>query len=457
MQGAVAYLDVASRLQQANSKLLITSSSLLSIAEPASNMVGKIPMLTLDAANPGVPSVADLLPVGDSNFCAFKIDQAAEAETTSAFINRTSGSTGNMKSVITTHAHFNATLAATYFTVPENTDPDKDVWISPLSLGFFINAKLHIGLNILLGIPVVLMKAPFSSESISVLARHRVTFLFITPPVAAELAKAEKKAGDSVDVSSIKWLLSAGAPIHDSLRDKVSKQLNGTRLCLEWGTSETLLIAIQHDELSCVSGSSGTLVNGMEAKVIDVATGAELRPGEEGEILVRNSLAKFAGYKDNEVANKDFDGKGWFHTGDSGYLDENCNVFIKDRLTELLRVGDGYGSRISATELEEVLFKHPAVKSAVVVGVRDQAAQVDCPTAFIVLQPAFQYLRLEELAKEIETFAGKELAGLKQLTGGCYFVNRYPQIGFKINRRQLKSLVAFGEKRFEQPRYIEIA
>lgn len=457
MQGAVGYLDVASRLQQADSKLLVTSRSLFHIAEPASRVAGKVPLLSLDTASSSVPSVADLLPVGNSRFGAFKIDSFTGAETTGAFLNRTSGSTGNMKSVITTHGHFNATLAATFLTVPDNTDPEKDVWVSPMSLGFFINAKLHMGLNILLGIPVVLMEAPFSSESMSVLARHRVTFLFITPPVAAELAKVEKKIGDSVDVTSIKWLLSAGAPMHESLRDTVSKQLNGVRLYLEWGTSETLLIAIQNDEASCVPDSSGKLVNGMEAKVIDVSTGTELGPGEEGEILVRNSLATFAGYKDNELANRDFDSEGWFHTGDSGYLDEKCNVFIKDRLTELLRVGDGYGSRISATELEEVIFKHVAVKSVVVVGVHDHSAHVDYPTAFIILRPGYQHQSPNELAKEIETFARQELAGLRQLTGGCYFVNRYPQNGFKINRRQLKSLIDVGEKRLEQPRYIEIA
>jgi acyl-CoA synthetase (AMP-forming)/AMP-acid ligase II len=63
------------------------------------------------------------------------------------------------------------------------------------------------------------------------------------------------------------------------------------------------------------------------------------------------------------------DSEGWFHTGDYGYLDENCNVFVMDRIKELLKVGDGYGTHISAAEREAVVFQHAAVASAVVVGI----------------------------------------------------------------------------------------
>src|SRR5438045_9660670 len=125
--------------------------------------------------------------------------------------------------------------------------------------------------------------------------------------------------------------------MHDKHREAVEKQFNGVHLTVEWGTTETLLLALQVDEKSCVPGSSGTLVNGIEAKVIDTETGEELGPNEEGEILVRNSLCRYAGYKDDDIANREFDSEAFFHTGDIGYLDDHCNVFIKDRLKELLR------------------------------------------------------------------------------------------------------------------------
>jgi len=191
-------------------------------------------------------------------------------------------------------------------------------------------------------------------------------------------------------------------------------------------------------------GSSGTLVNGVEAKVLDVETGKELGTSEQGEILVRNSLARFAGYKDNEEANRDFDEEGWFHSGDVGYIDEKSNVFIVDRLKELLRVGDGYGTHVSTGEIEAALFDHPAVATAVVVGIRDQDTQQEHPTAFVVPQPEFKKKQLLPLAEEIERSVESKLGNFKRVSGGVYFVEKYPQVGYKINKKLLKGLVDVG-------------
>ena len=430
--------DVALRLDQANAKMVITDTGLLRLAEGAVVLAGFIPIITLDSGDRDTPSVGELVESGNASASHFQLSTNEETESHNAFINRTSGSTGNMKSVLTTHAHYIACMEATRRTVPEDTEPDRDHWLSSLSLGFFINAKLHMSLNILLGIPVTLIQKPLDESTLDVIKRHNITFLFITPPLAAKLAKIDMAKSD---VTSVKWLLSAGAPIHANLREAISTKFSGIHLTLEWGTSETMLIAIQTDQASRRPGSSGSLVPGLQAKVINTETGAELGENEPGEILVRNSLARFAGYKDNPEANGDFDAEGFFHTGDYGYLDDNCNVYIIDRLKELLRVGDGYGSRISATELESVLFEHPAVRSAVVVAVYNEATAIDDPTAFIVLQPGWQAKAGRELAEEVERFAGSRLSGLKRLSGGVYFIAQYPTVGFKIDRRALKSLV----------------
>ena len=443
IQTGITALDVAGRLEQAKAKLLITDTSMLSMAEGASVLSGCISIVTLDQADRFTTCLNRLVEMGDSSAPPFRLTSPEEAESHNAFINRTSGSTGTMKSVITTHAHYIATLEATRRTVPPDTDPDHDQWLSSISLGFFINAKLHMSLNILLGIPVVLMDKSFDEESISVIKRHSITFLFLTPPIAAKLVTIDISASD---VSSVKWLLSAGAPMHTKLREAVSARFSGTHLTLEWATSETMLIAIQTDEASRCPGSSGTLVGGVQAKVIDTESGDELGLNEEGELLVRNSLVRFAGYKDDDKANQAFDSEGWFHTGDYGFLDENCNVYIIDRLKELIRVGDGYGSHVSATELEAVVFEHPCVASVVVVGVRNDQNQMDQPTAFVVLKPEFQAKAGGGLAEEIEKFAARKLIGLKRLTGGVYFLPKYPTVGFKIDRRALKEMVTSEPK-----------
>jgi acyl-coenzyme A synthetase/AMP-(fatty) acid ligase len=429
-------LDVAGRLEQAKAKILITDADTLSMAEEASVLAGCVSIVTLDRADQHTVCMEDLIQEGNPSISLFEITTPQEAESHNAFLNRTSGSTGKMKSVLTTHAHYIATLEATRRTVPSNTNPDQDQWLSSLSLGFFINAKLHMSLNILLGIPVVLMNKPFDETSISVIKRHSISFIFLTPPIAAKLARSELSVSDT---TSVKWLLTAGAPMHTKLRHEISAKFR-THLTLEYATSETMLLAIQIDEETRRPGSSGTLVAGVQAKVIDIDSGDKLGRNEKGEILVRNSLARFAGYKDDEVANQAFDSEGWFHTGDYGFLDDRCNVFIIDRLKELLRVGDGYGSHVSASELETVVFEHPSVSCVIVVGIHNDHTQMDEPTAFVVLRPEFQAKAGSKLAQEILRYSAIKLTGLKSLSGGVHFLTKFPTVGFKVDRRALKMM-----------------
>ncbi|KAL4863811.1 hypothetical protein BDV12DRAFT_201745 [Aspergillus spectabilis] len=447
---------VVPRLQQANVMLIITDRELSGVSKGAAKIAGDIPLISLDQLeDEDIKSLTNLVYREETPFSGFHLTTQEQTDTRNAFIYRTSGSSGNIKSVLTTHAHWTANLLTTKLTVPENTDPSKDVWISSLPFAYGINAKLNLGLNVLLGIPVIIVLKPFDQSSLPLIDIYGITFLFVTPPLAAQIAKSEKTP--STTYQSIKWLLSAGAPLHDKIRDAVQEKFNGVRLTLEWGTTETLLIALQIDEKSTVPGSSGTLVHGIEARVIDLDSGKDLGVNEKGEILVRNSLARFAGYKDNDEANKDFDTEGWFHSGDVGYLDENANVFIVDRLKELLRVGDGYGTHVSTGEFEAVLFDHPAVATAIVVGIRDVDTQQEHPTSFVILQPGEKERRdLVGLAAEIESFVEEKLGSFKRLTGGVYFVEKYPQVGYKINRQRLKTLVNVGETD-RSNRWVEVA
>ncbi|KAB2572586.1 4-coumarate--CoA ligase-like 9 [Lasiodiplodia theobromae] len=453
IQAQLTAPDVRLRLAQAKTKLLITDLKLLGMAINACETLPQVKLLVLDGTRSQLNFFSDECP----QYYGFRLRTREEAENSVAFVNRTSGSTGNMKSVLTTHGYFIAVLQSTLATVPANTDPDADTWLSSLSLGFFINAKLHIGLNILLGIPVVLMREPFSRATLSIIPRHRITFLFVPPALAADLAAAG--TGSTPDVSSIKWLLSAGAPMHEGLAARISALLNGVHVAMEWGTSETLLIAIQTAGHASPPGSSGVLVSGMETCIVDTETGELLPPssGERrGEIWVRNRVCPFGGYKDNDEANAAaFDADGWYHSGDFGYIDEHKNVFILDRLKELIRVGDGYGVHVSATEIEAVLFEHPAVEQVVVTGCFNDKTAREHPTAFVVLKPDADKDRVTALAS-LQAWTAERLNGLQRLTGGIIFVSRLPTLGFKINRRALKGLVKFDTAVQASPQYIEV-
>ncbi|KAJ5835712.1 hypothetical protein N7447_001738 [Penicillium robsamsonii] len=451
VQATSAVSDIARHLQQTNAKLLITDSDMLSVAEAASLLLNKqtLHFVTLDDAPTNeCPSIAALLKM-TANHCrehVFQLDSPEAVDAHTGFINRTSGSTGNMKCVLVSHAHFIATMEGTRATIPSNTSPDTDTWLSQLSLGFFINAKLNMGLNILLGIRVILVPSKPDLDAIStidLIARHRITFLFVTPPLAAQLARTDPSPAQT---ESIKWLLSAGAPIHENMRAAVSRRFHDIPLSLELGTAETMLVSMQFDEDSCAPGSTGTLVSGNEAKVLDSITGLEQSgsgPEYSGEILVRNSVARYRGYQNDAKANEAaFDSDGWFHTGDFGYLDDKGNVFIVDRMKELIKAGGGYGVHVSAAELEAVLFTHEAVESVVVLGVRAEGKAGDLPTAFVVLkEKSCGQREMGEAKQGIVKFAEERLTGLQKLTGGVYCLPELPRTGFKVNRRALREMV----------------
>ncbi|KAJ5770377.1 uncharacterized protein N7511_002428 [Penicillium nucicola] len=450
VQASTAASDIARHLKQSDAKLLITDTNVLSLAEAACTLLDtrSLSLVTLDETpNHQYPCVAALLNTITTH-CQediFHLQTPEAAENHTAFINRTSGSTGNMKCVLVSHAHFIATLEGTRATIPANTSPDTDTWVSPLSLGFFINAKLSMGLNIVLGIPVVLVPSKpdlDAASAVDIISRHKITFLFITPPLAAQLARFETSSSQT---KSMKWLLSAGAPIHENLRTEVSRRFHDIPLSLELGTAETMLVSIQFDEDSRAPGSTGTLVSGIEAKVLDLKTGLEQNgsgPKYAGELLIRNCLARYRGYQNNAVANAAaFDAEGWFHTGDFGYLDAKGNLYVVDRIKEMIKTGGGYGSHVSAAELEAVLFTHQAVGSVVVLGVREECSQRDLPTAFVVPKMnEMGQLEMGKLQQAIEKFAEKRLTGLQKLTGGVHCLSELPRKGIKVDRSALREL-----------------
>jgi 4-coumarate--CoA ligase len=108
-------------------------------------------------------------------------------------------------------------------------------------------------------------------------------------------------------------------------------------------------------------------------------------------------------------------------------------------MKELIRVGSGYGVHISATELESVIFEHPAVAEVIVTGVPNVSLGRELPTAFIILSMEWQDRRAEALLS-LQQWVDQCLVGLQSLTGGIVLLDKFPLVGFKINRRALKSL-----------------
>jgi len=155
----------------------------------------------------------------------------------------------------------------------------------------------------------------------------------------------------------------------------------------------------------------------------------DVNPGEEGELLVRSPLVT-QGYFDNPQATKDAFHDDWFCTGDIGIMRDG-KFYIVDRKKELLKYK---GLQIAPAEIENLLFTHPKIQEAAVVGVNMPSDPgTDLPRAYVVADPS----QISE--QEIKDFVKERLAPYKQLRGGVVFVKELPKnaIG-KYLRRELR-------------------
>jgi acyl-CoA synthetase (AMP-forming)/AMP-acid ligase II len=154
---------------------------------------------------------------------------------------------------------------------------------------------------------------------------------------------------------------------------------------LGYGLTETTATVTAPDrELEVAPGSVGRAMPGTELRVVDPATGADLGCGERGELWVRGPQT-MAGYLHRPDATAAMiDGDGWLRTGDLVVVDDDGQVFIVDRLKELIKVN---AYQVAPAELEALLVTHPAIADAAVVA-RPDDARGEVPVAVVVAREA---------------------------------------------------------------------
>lgn len=239
---------------------------------------------------------------------------------------------------------------------------------------------------------------------------------------------------DEFDLSCIKELLCGAAPLSKEVQDAVAKRLPTIEIIHQgYGMSEMTLAALCQIGTFMKPGSVGTCLPGMYGKIIDPETGDTLGPNQPGEVCFKGSQI-MKGYINNEQATKEtIDSKGWLHTGDIGYYDEDREFFIVDRLKELIKYK---GFQVPPAELEALIMALPEVADVAVVGVPDESSG-ELPLAFIVLQPNSTITE-----KEIVDYVAKMVSPAKRLHGGVRFIPQIPKTpSGKILRRHLKGMI----------------
>ena len=293
-----------------------------------------------------------------------------------ALLPTSSGTTGLPKSVELTHRNLVASLCQTWLVHQVAED---DVVMAALPLFHIYGLQITLNLALLAGATVIILPRFGLEAFLRAVQDHRITRAEVVPPMVLGLATAAA-VGD-YDLSSLRLLTSAAAPLGADLARACGQRL-GCRVKQAYGMTEVSGgTHIAPDAGPDRPDSIGPALPGVECRIVDPGTGAELRPGQPGELLVRTAGAMRGYLGDPGATAATIDAGGWVHTGDIVTADHDGWFYVADRVKELIKYK---GYQVAPAELEAVLLTHPAVADAAVVRKHDaQAGEV--PKAFVVL------------------------------------------------------------------------
>lgn len=240
------------------------------------------------------------------------------------------------------------------------------------------------------------------SEALKTIEEEKVTFLPIAPSLFNMML--EVPDSDRFDVSSVRTVLSAGAPLMTRTKLRIMEFFKGAEFFSGYGSTETgyTTILYPEDQLRKVQ-CAGQPLRGMEVAVFD-ENGRVCPPNEIGTIYKRGWNVAVEYYKDPEATAAAFLEDGWHTVGDMGYLDDEGYLFITDRKKNMIISG---GVNVYPTEVEDVLTSHPAVQESAVIGVPDERWG-ELVYAVVVLRPG-----AETTPEELDAFCRERLANFK--------------------------------------------
>jgi cyclohexanecarboxylate-CoA ligase len=248
---------------------------------------------------------------------------------------------------------------------------------SPLGHMTGFAAGMLLGLKI--GATVIFQDIWEPKRGISIMAGEGVTYSAGAATFLADMCEAV--AAGAPKPLQLRKFLCAGAPIPPALIDRVYRELD-LKVCSLWGMTESLSSTLTEPEraLEKSSKTDGRPVEGVAVKVLRM-DGSPAQVGERGLLKVRGAQMFLGYYKREDM--EPFDAEGWFDTGDMAYMDDEGYIRIDGRIKDIIIRG---GENVPVFDIENLLFKHPAVLSVAIVGYPDsRLGERAC--AFVVLRP----------------------------------------------------------------------
>ena len=273
----------------------------------------------------------------------------------------TSGTTGEPKGVM----HTSNSLIACCKALSGRFGLDSsDVLLVASPVGHMTGYAAIVLLSVYLGGTMILQDIWEAKRGVGLMAREGVTYTAASTPFLSDICDV-LKAG-APQPKSLRSFLCGGAPIPSVLIDRAADELD-LKVCSLWGMTEVLSGTLTEPARAAEKSAStdGRSLEGMKVRIVD-SEGRPLPAGESGRLLVRGAQMFKGYYKRPELPT--FDSEGWFDSGDLAYMDKDGYIRISGRVKDILIRG---GENVPVVEIENLLYKHPAVSAVAVVGFPD--------------------------------------------------------------------------------------
>jgi acyl-CoA synthetase (AMP-forming)/AMP-acid ligase II len=415
--------EFAKQLRDSAARWIVTLSPLLETARRASELVGGVEEIFVCDSAPGHRSLIDMLATTAPE-PQVVFDPTADV----AALPYSSGTTGVPKGVMLTHRQIATNLAQIRPLI--GMEPGERILaVLPFFHIYGMTALMNAPLR--QGATVVVLPRFDLDTFLAAIHNHRITGLYVAPPIVLALAKHPVVA--QYDLSSLKYIISAAAPLDAKLALACAERLGLPPVGQGYGMTElspcTHLVPL--DARDAPPGTVGKLVPGTEMRILSLDDpDKDLGVGEAGEIAIRGPQVMKGYLGRPEATDAMIDSGGWLHTGDVGYVDSGGWLFVVDRVKELIKYK---GFQVAPAELEALLLTHPGIADAAVIGVYNDDNN-EVPHAFVVRRPG-----ADDLSEgEVMMYVAERVAPYKRVRN-VTFIDGVPRAASgKILRRRLR-------------------
>jgi long-chain acyl-CoA synthetase len=426
--------ELAFILKDSAAKAVVTSHDLTAKVQEAIGLAGS-PKVTVIGVTEGKGEVSAPVLKYEDLITGKPLDSIVAREKDDlAVVLYTSGTTGQPKGVMQSHNNLIAN-AQNGWNTAKTRDPSESILLV-LPLAHTFGLSVVVG-GYLFGGRAVLMRRFHPVEALQLIERFKVAVMSGVPTMFMYMLMLPEQV--KFDTSSIRIWIVGAAPMPMEQLQKYEQRYGG-QMYVGYGLTEASpTVAVEREGEPRKPGSTGRPVEGVRVKIVD-EQGNELPTGQVGEVCAAGENITL-GYLGRPDATAETFRNGWLHTGDMGYLDEDNYLFIVERKKDLIIRG---GLNIYPKDVEEVIYRHPAVRECAVVGVPDlMMGEQVC--ACIVLKDGAQLT-----AEEVIEHCQQNLAKYKT-PRFVEFLKDLPKttIG-KIQKKELRKLAAAKYENSEQ-------